>query len=544
MWVAKYAPRKSSDLIGNQKSIMILRSWLQHWAHSRSTPNGKKNKTPKKAVLLSGGPGIGKTSSAVIIAKELGYTIIEFNASDTRSRKKMEESGFLDTNATQDIGSFFKGGGGKNATTSKKVIIMDEVDGMSQGDRGGNAALMKMIDSTKVPIICICNDRYKNTVKSLAKHCLDIKFQYPDCYKVARRIKTIMEKEGFIEIDLNILSSLCKSVNNDIRQIINLVQMLRCKTNKLDSNAAKFSFEMADARSGGGVNSFTFTQQLLDKRTIHSVREDLKLFCDSDYMAIPSFIHWNFFTAKTQRSRMYAQANAKHFLDGLDDISLGDVMTTRLMETQQWDMLPSIGFASVLSPAYHARQCLFPKVSFPGSFGKISTRNKNLRIMNEMYPSLSQTTRAGPKSVVTEYLPYMAHIIIWILKLKGKIGIEDAVQLIKSYKIMHANLTSMFDICTISESWKVIPKNVKAALTRRLKKLEEGSVMPKRKKAKTSQTRKTKSKKLRRIENKNITELPKEDEERKNHKKRKTVATKSRKPKKKPTTLFSYFATK
>lgn len=56
---------------------------------------------------------------------------------------------------------------------------MDEVDGMSSGDRGGNAALIDAIKTTNVPIICICNDRMNPKVRSLANYCYDIKFQKP-----------------------------------------------------------------------------------------------------------------------------------------------------------------------------------------------------------------------------------------------------------------------------------------------------------------------------------------------------------------------------
>ncbi len=60
--------------------------------------------------------------------------------------------------------------------TQKSVIIMDEVDGLGQGDRGGIAALIKIIKETKTPIICICNDRQDRKLMSLVNHCYDLKF--------------------------------------------------------------------------------------------------------------------------------------------------------------------------------------------------------------------------------------------------------------------------------------------------------------------------------------------------------------------------------
>jgi replication factor C subunit 1 len=59
---------------------------------------------------------------------------------------------------------------------------------MSSGDRGGITAIISMIKSTKVPIICICNDRSSDKIRSLAGHCLDVKFIAPNKAQVVRRL--------------------------------------------------------------------------------------------------------------------------------------------------------------------------------------------------------------------------------------------------------------------------------------------------------------------------------------------------------------------
>ena len=60
--------------------------------------------------------------------------------------------------------------------TKKSVIIMDEVDGVGAGDRGGIGALIKVIKTSRTPIICICNDRQSQKLISLVNHCYDLKF--------------------------------------------------------------------------------------------------------------------------------------------------------------------------------------------------------------------------------------------------------------------------------------------------------------------------------------------------------------------------------
>lgn len=61
----------------------------------------------------------------------------------------------------------------------KMVLIMDEVDGMSAGDRGGISDLIASIKISKIPIICICNDRYSQKLKSLINHCLPLNYRKP-----------------------------------------------------------------------------------------------------------------------------------------------------------------------------------------------------------------------------------------------------------------------------------------------------------------------------------------------------------------------------
>jgi replication factor C subunit 1 len=124
-----------------------------------------------RAALISGPPGIGKTSAARIVCAQLGYEVIEQNASDVRNKGAIENA-IKDLSLNKSL-DYFSVAGVKKAesnenvlasaigglATQKSVIIMDEVDGVGAGDRGGIAALIKVIKNCKTPIICICNDR-------------------------------------------------------------------------------------------------------------------------------------------------------------------------------------------------------------------------------------------------------------------------------------------------------------------------------------------------------------------------------------------------
>jgi replication factor C subunit 1 len=77
------------------------------------------------------------------------------------------------------------------AAKKKSVIIMDEVDGVGAGDRGGIAALIDVIKKSKTPIICICNDRMNKKLASLVNHCLDLKFVKPTKEAIIKRVRRI-----------------------------------------------------------------------------------------------------------------------------------------------------------------------------------------------------------------------------------------------------------------------------------------------------------------------------------------------------------------
>jgi replication factor C subunit 1 len=157
--------------VGNTGSVNSLFEWLKDWddvhirgnkkqaaAPSNRFARGAWQDVPKvnaKAALVSGPPGIGKTSACRIICKHLGYEVMEMNASDCRSKLAIQASiSMLSGNKSLDYWTvagqkkqiensknpLIQALGGQN--NQKSVIIMDEVDGVGAGDRGGVSALI------------------------------------------------------------------------------------------------------------------------------------------------------------------------------------------------------------------------------------------------------------------------------------------------------------------------------------------------------------------------------------------------------------------
>ena len=108
-----------------------------------------------------------------------------------------------------------------------RVVIMDEVDGMGGNeDRGGVQELIKLIKASSVPIICICNDRQHAKIRSLAGHCFDLRLRRPHKGQIAKRAVEIARKEG-LALEANAAELLAESCGNDIRQVLNCLQMWR-----------------------------------------------------------------------------------------------------------------------------------------------------------------------------------------------------------------------------------------------------------------------------------------------------------------------------
>ena len=142
LWVDKYKPACADDLVGNQALVHTLRVWLRQWedVHLRGAApfqppgaGGAKRDMTKKAVLMTGPPGIGKTSAAHIIARELGWRVFEVNASDARNKADAKTGagiGGKTANRVREMvtsTSLFGVGGPR----VKQLLVMDEVDGMS-----------------------------------------------------------------------------------------------------------------------------------------------------------------------------------------------------------------------------------------------------------------------------------------------------------------------------------------------------------------------------------------------------------------------------
>ncbi|CEO97525.1 hypothetical protein PBRA_000870, partial [Plasmodiophora brassicae] len=346
MWVDKYKPVKSSDLCANPGAIQQLKKFLTHWPH---TEGGKR------AVLLSGPPGIGKSSAASICAQEAGFRVIELNASTTRSRRALEEH-VKELFQTHSISEYFMTDRKNVSDLKKSVLVMDEVDGMSGGDRGGMQELYAFIKTTKIPIICVCNDRASPKVRTLANYCLDLRFRRPTATQVEGRLRAIAKAEG-LNIDAPTLHKISELSHGDIRQMLNTLQLFRTRSSSVSFDDAQHA-ELKDFDSSPFERvpelfrpvANAKSDWLSDRMDVYFVDSSLvPLMVQHSYVsAMPQLSPSEMSRPESERELIYLE----HFAHASSYISDGDLIGSRIRSTQSWSMMPAHAVLSCVAPAF------------------------------------------------------------------------------------------------------------------------------------------------------------------------------------------------
>ena len=471
LWLDKYYPQTMSDIIGNQPQIRNLEVWLDSWddcilhGHKKEQiKSGKKfaknENVNARAAIVSGPSGIGKTSSIRVLAKTKGYRIFELNASDKRNKDTINNSvGFLMNNTTLSSVD--------NSTNSKNIIIMDEIDGMAGNeDKGGIKALIDIAKRTKVPIIFICNDIYSPKLKSLINYCYDIRFFRPEKRQIVFKLIEICKKEK-IFIDNKTLNYIVENFNNDIRQIINYLDL--CSRSKKYLSDLKSNSENVKKDKSVTVGSFEICKILLNRIETAKLNFGQKLdlfFVDFDL--IPNMIYENYILTEIINNNSPNKTESlSKIIQGLDHMSLGDVIEDRMKSQMDWSLLPDKGIHSTVIPSCIFSSYLgFPK--FPESYNKISRMikiNRELRELKKVFPNYSLF------EIQTIVSPLFFNIIIDKLISEGKNGLDDIVNILAFYG-MNANMfkESLLDLQSKENQnmYSKINNSIKTSLTKKL----------------------------------------------------------------------------
>ncbi|XP_015698035.1 replication factor C subunit 1 isoform X2 [Oryza brachyantha] len=490
-WTEKYRPKVPNDIVGNQSMVKQLHDWLKGWddqfLHSGQKGKGKKQSDggSKKAVLLSGPPGIGKTTTAKVVSQMLGLQAIEVNASDSRGKadSKIERGvgGSTSNSIKELISNVTLNYSNNRSKQPKAVLVMDEVDGMSAGDRGGVADLIASIKISKIPIVCICNDRYSQKLKSLVNYCLLLNFRKPTKQQMGKRLMEIAKKEG-LQAQENAMEELAERVHGDIRMALNHLQYMSLSQSvvKYDDIRQRLSSSTKDE----DISPFTAVDKLFGfngGRLRMDERIDLSM---SDPDLVPLIIQENYINYRpitvgkddsgVKRMNFLARA--------AESIADGDIVNVQIRRYRQWQLSQAACLSSSIVPAalMHGNREILEAGErnfnrFGGWLGKYSTTNKNKRLLEDAHSHIlaSQQANLDRESLRLDYLTLLLQQLTDPLKTMPK---DEAVQ--KVVEFMDTYSLSQEDFDTIVELSKFkghpnpmdgIQPAVKSALTKAYK---------------------------------------------------------------------------
>jgi replication factor C large subunit len=206
LWVEKYRPKKIEDIVGNEEAKASFLEWLKNKRHT------------KKAVLLYGPPGVGKTALVNAAAWEFGFTIIEMNASDTRSEKAI--------NAVAKPATSYIALDSFTAQSKGNMLFLDEVDGIAGNeDRGGVGAIIKIVENSRVPVILAANDPDLSKLRPLKKVCFLVRFQQVRIPLIIALLQKICLLEH-VKAEFEALERIAQNSRGDVRSAINDLQSL------------------------------------------------------------------------------------------------------------------------------------------------------------------------------------------------------------------------------------------------------------------------------------------------------------------------------
>ena len=510
LWVDKYKPTNCKSIIGQQgdKSNMNkLKIWLRDWNRNHLNMNGKKG-APKpapwgvannngawaKCALLSGPPGVGKTTTAYLVCKELSYDVVEMNASDTRSKKMLGES-VSDTLNTTSVASMMGKGNENNAVTSKRVLLMDEVDGMAGNeDRGGVAELINLIKNSKVPVICMCNDRNHQKIRSLANHCFDLRFSRPRVEQIKASMMSVCFKEK-IQIKPDALTELIIGCGQDVRQVLHHLSMVKAAGGgadggKMEADQAKKEAEM-NKKTSVKMGPWDVCKKVFNKEDhktmLFSDKSNLYFY---DYNLAGLFVQENYLQSKPAAAGGDKKKLMELVSKTADSIAQGDLVEKGIRSGMNWGLLPTAAvFCSVLPGVYMEGESvhrlfvfslpitisgfLTGQIQFPSWLGKNSKRCKIDRILQELQMHTRLSAGVSKGSLALDYGQVLRNHVISPLVKQGADGVDQAVSNMGEYSLLREDLDGLMEVTQWPDKpdpLRNVDSKTKAAFTRKYNK--------------------------------------------------------------------------
>jgi DNA polymerase III delta prime subunit len=309
-----------NTLLNRQQDVLKMKEVLKEFELNKHNP------LFKKGFYIYGESGTGKTNFVVNILKEMNYDVIRYDAGDIRN-KSIIDTITKHNMSDKNIMSMF------HKDIKKIAIVMDEIDGMNNGDKGGINSLIKIIRPKKTkkqrleeitlnPIICIGNYHIDKKIKELMKVCHVVELKSTTKQQMTTLVDKIMPN-----LDENIKTNVINFIQGDLRKLKNIYELYKNKQNILNNNIIQNIFLMKSYND----DTRKITKKLINSN--YSINEHLTIMNETDRTIVGLLWHENIIDVL---GKMKKEESIPFYLNMLDNMCFADYIDRITFQKQIW----------------------------------------------------------------------------------------------------------------------------------------------------------------------------------------------------------------
>ena len=386
----------------------------------------KNNLLFKKGIYVYGDPGSGKTTFVTNILKEMDYDIIKYDAGDIRN-KSIIDNITKHNMSDKNIMSLF------NNKVKRIAIIMDEIDGMNNGDKGGINSLIKLIRPKKTkkqkleevsmnPIICIGNYHIDKKIKELMKVCNVIELKTPSSVQISGIIKTLIPT-----IEDTIKNKIINYAQGDIRKLNNIYNIYNSKNDIFKSDIIDDIFQLKSYND----DTKKITNKLINNN--YNIDDHLTIMNETDRTIVGLLWHENIIDVlgKTDKS-----ISIPFYIKQLNNMCFSDYIDRITFQKQIWQFneMSSLIKTFKNNKLYHETFKKKPKynpteVRFTKVLTKYSTEYNNSLFIQNLCQQLGMDKK---------------DLFCFFLELKNKYDDTQLLLLFENYEITKLDINRIY----------------------------------------------------------------------------------------------------
>jgi DNA polymerase III delta prime subunit len=409
-----------NSLLNRDEEVQKIKSILQKFEEN------KNDLLTKKGFYIYGDPGSGKSSFIINILKELNYDIIKYDAGDIRNKSIIDTITKHNMSDTNIMSLFHK-------KPQKIVIIMDEIDGMNNGDKGGINTLIKLIRPKKTkkqrteeitlnPIICIGNYHIDKKIKELMKVCNVVELKTPTKPQITSIITTLMPN-----LNESLKTNIINFIQGDLRKINTVYEIYKNKETVLNNNIIQNIFQM---------KSYNDDTRKIVKKMInapYSLDQHLSVMNETDRTIIGLLWHENIIDVL---GKMKKSESIPFYLNVLENICFSDYIDRVTFQKQIWlfnemsSLIKTFYNNKIYHDTFTKKQKFNPaEVRFTKVLTKYSTEYNNTIFIQNLCLQLGMDKK---------------DIFSFFLHLKNKYDDNEIVNLLENYEITKLDINRIY----------------------------------------------------------------------------------------------------